>query len=181
MKRLITLLFVLEFGLTAATTFGQVVAKPSLKLFLNEIQPGVMSAPQYCTLVFADHHFHSEKADIKHGRDNDRKIYEGQLSDNDWNTLLAVIDSPSFRDLKVPQTVPPLVMQETHPYTISIARENNFQNMEFLDNKSLKPYEAQVKPLLQWWKSFRAQRPPESKAPPEAKCALDNTHAIYSQ
>ena len=95
-----------------------------------------------CTSVFADHHFHSEKADLKNGSANDRKVYEGQLSDNDWNALLAVIDSPSFRDLKMPATVPPLVMQDTHPYTISVARDGNFQNMEFLDNKRLKPYEA---------------------------------------
>jgi hypothetical protein len=173
--------FLLLLGLTATAGSGQAPANAALKIFLNEVQPGVMSAPQYCTLVFADHRFHSEKADIKQGRDTNRKMYEGQLSDSDWNTLVAVIDSPGFRDLKVPQTVPPLVMQDTHPYTISVARDHNFQNMEFLDNKSLKPYESQVKPLLQWWKSFRGRRTPESGAPADARCALDKTHAIFSQ
>jgi len=173
--------FLLLLGLTATAVSGQAPANAALKIFLNEVQPGVMSAPQYCTLVFADHRFHSEKADIKQGRDTNRKMYEGQLSDSDWNTLVAVIDSPGFRDLKVPQTVPPLVMQDTHPYTISVARDHNFQNMEFLDNKSLKPYESQVKPLLQWWKSFRGQRTPESSAHADARCALDKTHAIFSQ
>ncbi len=91
------------------------------------------------------------------------------------------LDGKEFRDLKVPRTVPPLVMQDTHPYTISVARDKNFQNMEFLDAKSLKPYEPQVKPLLQWWKSFRGHRSPESSLPPDPKCALDNTHAIFSQ
>jgi len=140
-----------------------------------------MSAPQYCTLVFNDRHFHTEKADVKQGRDSDRKVYEGQLSDTDWNALVGIIDSVAFRDLKVPGTVPPPVMQDTHPYTISVARDHNFQNMEFLDNKSLKPYESQVKPLLQWWKSFRGQRTPESSAYADARCALDKTHAIFSQ
>jgi hypothetical protein len=176
-----TIAFLLVLGLTATAGSGQAPANAALKIFLNEVQPGVMSAPQYCTLVFADHRFHSEKADIKQGRDTNRKMYEGQLSDSDWNTLVAVIDSPGFRDLKVPQTVPPLVMQDTHPYTISVARDHNFQNMEFLDNKSLKPYESQVKPLLQWWKSFRGQRTPESSAHADARCALDKTHAIFSQ
>jgi hypothetical protein len=179
MTRLIAFLLVL--GLTATTGSGQAPTNAPLKMFLNEVQPGVMSAPQYCTLVFTNRRFHTEKADIKQGRDTDRKIYEGQLSDSDWNTLVAVIDSPGFRDLKVPQTVPPLVMQDTHPYTISVARDHNFQNMEFLDNKSLKPYESQVKPLLQWWKSFRGQRTPESSAHADARCALDKTHAIFSQ
>jgi len=168
-------------GLTATAVSGQAPANAPLKIFLNEVQPGVMSSPQYCTLVFDNRRFHSEKADIKPGSDTDRKIYEGQLSDSDWNALIAVIDSPGFRDLKVPQTVPPLVMQDTHPYTISIARDKDFQNMEFLDNKSLKPYQSQVKPLLQWWKSFRGQRTPESSAYADARCALDKTHAIFSQ
>ena len=173
--------FLLVLGLTASAGSGQAPAKAPLKIYLNEVQPGVMSAPQYCTLVFSDRRFHSEKADIKQGRDTDRKVYEGQLSDADWNALLAVIDSQSFRDLKVPQTVPPLVMQDTHPYTISVAREKNFQNMEFLDNKSLKPYEAQVKPLLQWWKALRGQHTSVSSATPDKRCALDSTHAIFSQ
>jgi hypothetical protein len=173
--------FLVVLGLAAIAGSGQAPAKAPLKIFINEVQPGVMSAPQYCTLVFEDHRFHSEKADIKQGRDTDRKVYEGQLSDSDWNALLAVIDSQSFRDLKVPQTVPPLVMQDTHPYTISVARDKNFQNMEFLDNKSLKPYEAQVKPLLQWWKALRGQRTPASNASPDTRCALDSTHAIFSQ
>ena len=179
MTRLIA--FLLVFGFTATAGSGQAPTNAPLKMFLNEVQPGVMSAPQYCTLVFANRRFHTEKADIKQGRDTDRKIYEGQLADSDWNALVAVIDSPSFRDLKVPQTVPPLVMRDTHPYTISVARDQDFQNMEFLDNKSLKPYESQVKPLLQWWKAFRGQRTPESSAHADARCALDKTHAIFSQ
>ncbi len=177
-----TIAFLLVLGLTATAGSGQAPTNAPLKMFLNEVQPGVMSAPQYCTLVFANRSFHTERADIKQGRDTDRKIYEGKLSDSDWNALVALIDSPGFRDLKVPQqTVPPLVMQDTHPYTISIARDKDFQNMEFLDNKSLKPYESQVKPLLQWWKSFRGQRTPESSAHADARCALDKTHAIFSQ
>ena len=181
MTRPITFLFLLGLGLTATLGSGQQPAPPVLRVFLNEVQPGVLSAPQYCTLVFMDHRFHSERADIKHGRDSNRKVYEGQLSDIDWNALVAVIDSKEFRDLKVPAYVPPPVMQDTHPYTISVARDNAFQNMEFLDNKSLKPYESQVKPLLQWWKSFRGQRAPELGAPPDARCALDKAHAVFSQ
>jgi hypothetical protein len=181
MTRPFVFLIVLGLGLAGTTGSGQQPSRAALKVFLNEVQPGVMSAPQYCTLVFADHSYHSEKADIKHGRENDRKIYEGQLSVNDWNALIAVIDSPGFRDLTVPPTVPPLVMQDTHPYTISVAREKNYQNMEFLDNKSLKPYETQVKPLLQWWKSFRGQHTSQSSAPADSRCALDTNHAIFSQ
>ena len=57
------------------------------------------------------------------------------MSDADWNSLTAIINSNEFRDLKVPPTVPPPVMQDTHPYTISVARDKGFQNMEFLTNR----------------------------------------------
>jgi hypothetical protein len=181
MTRSIAFLFLLGLGLTATTGSGQSPTPAPLKIFLNEVQPGVMSAPQYCTLVFSDRHFHTERADLKQGHDFDRKVYEGQLSDTDWSALVAIIDNQGFRDLKVPRTVPPLVMQDTHPYTISVARDKNFQNMEFLDNKSLKPYESQVRPLLQWWKSFRGRRAPESNSPADPRCALDKTHAIFAQ
>ena len=103
------------------------------------------------------------------------------MSDADWNALGAIIDSKEFRELKVPPTVPPLVMQDTHPYTISIARDKNFQNMEFLDQKSLKPYEAQVKPLLQWWKAFRGKNTTMSAASPDAHCQLDRSHSVFAQ
>ena len=181
MTRPIAFLFLLGLALTATAGSGQQPTHAALRVFLNEVQPGVMSAPQYCTLVFSDHRFHSERADIKHGHDSDRKVYEGQLSDADWNALVAIIDSQEFRDLKVPGFVPPPVMQDTHPYTISVARDHNYQNMEFLDSKSLKPYEPQVKPLLQWWKSVRGRRLPESNATAAEKCSLDSTHAIFTQ
>jgi hypothetical protein len=167
-------------GFALAAT-GQQPAHAPLKLFLNEVEPGGLAAPQYCTLVFSDHHFHSEKADLKAGHDLNRKVYEGQLADSDWDALVAIIDSKEFRDLKVRRTVPPLVMLDTHPYTISVARDNVFQNMEFMDSKSLKPYEAQIKPLLKWWKAFRGQHVPESSAPPDPQCALDRTHTVFTE
>jgi hypothetical protein len=181
MRRAITFISFLGLVLTVTAGRSQSLPHAALKVFLNEVQPGAMSAPQYCTLVFNDHHFHTEKADIQGGRVSNRKVYEGQLSDTDWNTLTEIIDSKSFRQLKVPGTVPPPVMQNSHPYAISVAREDGFQNIEFLDNRSLKPYESQVKPLLSWWKSLRGRHTPESNSPPDTKCALDSSHAIFSQ
>ncbi len=180
MRRALVLLFAFGLALAATSGFAQQPAHAPLRLFLNEIQPGAMSAPQYCLLVFVDHRFHAEKADLKQGQALDRKVYEGQLSDKDWNALVGIIDSQGFRDLKVPRSVPPLVMQDSHPYTISVARGKDFQNMEFMEPKSLKPYESEVKPLLQWWKSVRGQHSPQSGAP-DKQCALDNNHAVFAQ
>jgi hypothetical protein len=62
-----------------------------------------------------------------------------------------------------------------------VARDNKYQNMEFLDKKSRKPYESQLKPLLSWWKTLRGGHMVESKAEPNPQCSLDSTHPIFSQ
>src|SRR5580658_9236987 len=102
MKKPIAFLALL-LGLALAATAGsaQTPNAPAIRLLLNEVQPGSLSSSQYCTLVFQDHHFHSEKASRQHGKDTDRKIYEGELSEADWNALGAIIDSNEFRELKV--------------------------------------------------------------------------------
>src|SRR5271163_1777586 len=180
-KRHVRLLaFLMGLGLATIPASAQPPKPRALRLLLNEVQPGAMSTEQYCTLVFADRRFHLEKATLHHGKDSERKVYEGELSETDWNALSGILDSQGFRDLKVPQGVAPLVMEDSHPYTISVAREGNFQNMEFLNGKSMKPYESQIKPLLQWWKSLRGRRMPESGAA-DTRCVLDNSHPVVSQ
>ena len=181
MRRPVTILFVvLGIGLAANAGSNEPAKGADLRLLLSEVQPGTMATEQYCTLVFADRHFHAEKANRKMGEDRDRKVYEGQLSETDWNALEGILDRKQFRELSVPATLPPLVIEDSHPYTISVARGNKFQNMEFLSNKSLKPYQSQVKPLLEWWKSFRG-RMSESNAPTDSRCELDKTHAVITQ
>jgi hypothetical protein len=139
-----------------------------------------MASEQYCTLVFADRHFHAEKATRKLGKDKDRRVYEGELSEADWNALGGVLDNKDFQALNVPPGVPPLIIEDAHTYTISVARDTKFQNMEFLDNKSRKPYEKQLKPLLDWWKTFRHAHATESNSPVDGRCSLDSTRAVFS-
>jgi len=153
----------------------------TIRLLISEVQPGSMASEQYCTLVFANRRFHSEKAVRKVGKDHDRKIYEGELSEPDWNALAAILDNKDLQDIVVPQSVPPMVMDNVHTYAISVAREGKYQNMEFLDNKSRKPYDAQLKPLLGWWKALRGKHMTVSNADPDPKCALDDTHAVFAQ
>jgi hypothetical protein len=153
---------------------------PGLRLLLSELQPGSLASEHYCMLVFDDHSFHSERAHRTRGRDQERKVYEGQLSDVDWNTLTAILDTKKFRELRVPPGTPSLVVHDTHPYTISVARQSGFQNMEFLSKASIKPYESEIKPLLQWWKNIRSAPMHESEAPPDSRCSLTEGNAVFS-
>lgn len=151
-----------------------------LRLVLSEVQPGSMSSEQYCMLVFDDHRFHAEKAILSGGKDRERKIYEGNLSDADWNALNGILENDGLRKLNVrPGYVPP-AMQDAHPITISVKRDTGFQNLEFLDGSSRKPYDAQLKPLLQWWKSVRARRMAGTEGPADSRCVLNNPHGVYS-
>ena len=171
---------VLGIGLLANAGPNEAAKAAALRLLLSEVQPGSMASEHYCMLVFDNHRFHAERAHRTRGKDQERKVYEGQLSDTDWNALSEIIDTKQFRELRVPPTPPALVVHDSHPYTISVARPSGFQNMEFLTKESLKPYESQVKPLLQWWKSSRGIRMPESEAPADSRCALTDPNAVFN-
>jgi hypothetical protein len=179
-RSMIILCCVLGIGLAASAGPAEPAKGAALRLMLFEVQPGTMATEQYCMLVFADRQFHAEKANRKMGRDRERKVYEGELSEADWNALGGILDSKQFRELDVPLTLSPLVIEDSHVYNISVARESKFQNLEFLDNKSRKPYESQLKPLLQWWKTLRSAHMPESNVPPNSMCLPDKTYAVFS-
>jgi len=142
---------------------------------------GSIVSEQYCALVFTDRHFHYETASRKSGKDRDRRVYEGELSEADWDALTGILDGKEFQDLNVQPETPPAIITDSHSLTISVARGTKFQNMEFLNDKSRKPFESQLRPLLRWWKSFRGSRKAESKAQPDPRCSLDNSHPVFSQ
>jgi hypothetical protein len=139
-----------------------------------------MASEQYCALVFEDHTFHYEQASRKLGKDRDRRVYEGELAQADWDALTGILESSELRSLDVVPSAPPLVVEDAHTFTISVSRGAKFQNMEFLNNSGRKPYEAQLRPLLRWWKAFRRRRMPEMKAQPDSRCSLDNPQSIYA-
>ncbi len=154
--------------------------RPRLRLLLSEVQAGTMSSEHDCMLVFEDHSFHSERAVRGSGQDRERKTYEGKLSDADWNALDRILESDGLRKLNVKPGYVPLVVQGAHPYAISIRREKEFQNIEFVDDNSRKPYDSQLKPLFQWWKSTRSRRMPSSEAPADSRCTPDSSHGVFS-
>jgi len=181
MKSVMTIISVLlGMSLVAGAGSSEPTKGGALRLLLSEVQPGVLSSEQHCMLVFDDHQFHAELAHRKRGKDEDREVYQGQLSDADWNALNAILDSKQFRDLHVQRSVQALVVQDPHPYTISVSREGGFQNMEFLTKESLKPYESQLKPLLQWWKSSRNFHRDASNAAADTRCSLSDTNGIFN-
>ena len=171
----------LAVGLVAIASSDQANRNSTpLRLLISEVQPGMSASQQYCMLVFDDHTFHAEKAHRIRGKDEERKVYEGRLSDADWNALTEILEAQNFRELRIPPSRPTLVVEDSHPYTISVARQNGFQNMEFLTKESLKPYESELKPLLRWWKSARDVRTLASNAVLDSRCSLTDTNGIFT-
>ncbi len=181
MNRLrLPLLLVLGIGLCLQASGTDTEKGHGLQVLLSEVQPGTMASQQYCMLVFADHRFHAERANTKMGRDRERQVYEGELSDADWKALVDILDSEQFRKLRVTPASSTLVVKDAHSYNISVARDKEYQNLEFLDNPSRKPYEAQLKPLFQWWKAVRTRHMAQSQAPPDARCTLDSSRGVFA-
>lgn len=170
----------LGIGLLAYAASDQTAKSDALRLLISEVQPSMAASEQYCMLVFDDHRFHVEKARRTRGKDQDRKVYEGRLSDGDWGALNEILDAKDFRQLRVPPSMPTLVVQNSHPYTISVARQKGFQNMEFLSKESLKPYQSELKPLLRWWKTAREAHMPETNGGADSRCALNDANAIFN-
>jgi hypothetical protein len=170
----------LGVALRGNSQVGGVKEASPLRLMLSEVQPGTMSSEHYCMLVFADHRFHAEKASRGAGQDRERRVYEGDLSDREWNVLDGILESDGFRKLNVPRTYVPLAVQGAHFVTISVRREKGFQNMEFMDDNSRKPYDSQLKPLFHWWKSARSTRMAPSEAPADSRCKLDSSRGVFS-
>jgi len=171
----------LESWLIAAVALAQHSDGPAFRLVLTEVRPGNMATQLRCTLVLRDHHFHHETASITPNRDSERKVYEGELSDGEWSALNAILDGKSLRDLNVPRAFAPPVMQDVHILNISVGRESKFQNLEFLNDKSRKPYDSELKPLLQWWKSFNHRHMTESHAAPNSQCAPNQNNTLFAQ
>lgn len=152
----------------------------ALRLKLSEVRPGSLASEHYCLLVFADHSYHAEKAARHVGRDIERKVLEGSLSDVDWSALDRILDSSGFQKLNVPRPYVPLAIQGGHFFTISVRREKGFQNMEFVNDKSRKLYDSQLKPLFQWWKSVRGRNMTVSESPADSRCKLDSSRGVVS-
>ena len=182
MVALVCVLLMIDLVAKAGTNEPTSAPKPAtkLRLLLAEIQPGAMASEQYCLLVFADRQFHAEKAVHKAGGVQDRKVYEGELQETEWSALGGIIDSEEFRNINILRNAMPPVIQDAHIYSISVARESAFQNMEFMDNKSRKPYESQLKPLFLWWKSIRGRRMTESAALPDSRCSTETGGPMFS-
>jgi hypothetical protein len=167
--------FLLSFALLALSgaSSAQTNTRPQLLLLISEAKPGIWITSQRCVLVFPDRHFHLERATNNRGRDVSRKIYEGELSNPEWDDLSKILNTNDFRELAVPRLASSPVIEDLHLIAISIWRDGKFQNMEFLDERSRSPYDATLKPLLRWWKYFSSRKLPESKESPNKQCALE--------
>jgi hypothetical protein len=150
-------------------------AAAPFRLLFSEVIYGTMASEQRCALIFSDRRFHLERANRRRGQDVSRKVYEGELSASEWNTLSEILDDKEFRELAMPTAMSSPVVEDLHVIAISVWRDGKFQNLEYLNNRSRKPYDPTLRPLLQWWKNLGGRKMTQSQAPVDTHCALEGS------
>ena len=169
------LLLVLLFALACA---AQDQPHPVFLARFADMKFGVMASTQRCALIFADHTFHFEHADVHRGKDLKRKVYDGTFTPAEWDALMAVLDAKPLHDLNVPPQ-PTMVVEDLDLFSMNVWRGDYYQNLEFLDKNSRKPYQSTLKPVLHWWKSFVGRKMTEG-AKPSPHCANSQENMIFA-
>ncbi len=173
LPRAIAFLMLLLLG---APAFPQTSApKATFEVRISDFKSGSMASEQRCLLVFADRKYHFESAAHRGGRDLRRDVYEGELSQADWDQLSNVLDTKELRELSSPPSAATVIVENLDALTLTVKRgPDAYQNLEFLTKRSRDPYRAALKPALEWWKGFLRKRLTPSGAPPSPYCSLDN-------
>lgn len=126
-------------------------------LRVNEEQPlADGGSNESCILVFPDKRYRVEK--VHHGWGNrlDASAFEGQLSDDEFGRLKAILDAEDFRELaqKAVPVTPPLV-SDYDSVLIWVLRSNKLQELSFPTVSSRKPFSSAIDPVVNWFRAAR--------------------------
>ena len=124
---------------------------------VNEEQPlADGGSNESCILVFPDKRYRIEK--VHHGWGNrlDASAFEGQLSDDEFRRVKAILDIEDFRELAqtaVPVTAP--FVSDYDSVVIWVLRSNKLQELSFPTVSSRKPFRSAVDPVVNWFRAAR--------------------------
>src|SRR5512138_2049663 len=103
MKRLLLFAALLFLTFVAANA-GDEKKAPAIVARVSEVKPGSVTTDHRCVLILPDHRFHLERATRKRDKDLMRKVYEGQLTQPEWDELIGILNAADFKALAVPST-----------------------------------------------------------------------------
>jgi hypothetical protein len=123
-------------------------------LRVNEEQPlADAGSNESCILVLPDKRYRVEK--VHHGWGNrlDASAFEGQLPDDEFRRVKAILDDEDFRRLA--QTAVPVTAPFVNDYdsvVIWVLRSNKLQELSFPTVSSRKPFSSAVDPVVNWFR-----------------------------
>lgn len=165
------------FLLAAAMPLSpQSKSPPSVLARIGEVTPGQMVSEETCAIVYLDGSYHSERIGRKINERPTVDVYEGLLKAADLSQLHALLEAKEFQELKSPE--PPtrgLVIEDLHLLQITVPRARGVQDVQYLTRASRKGDEPILKPLLKWWKGFRAHLSSPVKNGTRNRCQSSST------
>jgi len=123
-----------------------------------------------CILVYPDGKYRLERSSQSFGDPSqDARIYLGRLSDASMKQLQAVLEDPSFQEIRTSEPQGGIV-RDLDMLLINVPREHAIQNIFFQTANQRRPYEKTLKPLMDWMKDVEKQRIPLAKGERSDNC-----------
>jgi hypothetical protein len=97
-------------------------------------------------------------------------IYLDTLPDDSFKRLQAILDDPDFQKIDTPPSRGG-VIQNMDTLIVSIPREHSLQNMYFMTANERRPYERDLKPLMNWMKEVEKRKVRAIKEKTSDNCA----------
>jgi hypothetical protein len=124
-----------------------------------------------CILVQPDGHYRRERTfQGMSGGTPYVDIYMDALPDDTFKRLQAILDDTDFQKIHTPPSRGG-VIPNMDTLIVSIPREHSLQNMYFMTVNERKPYEKDLKPLMNWMKEVEKRKVRALKEKTSDNCA----------
>ena len=160
-------------GLLMAQTTSQTQGPtPDIRIEISK-QGANLQLEQTCFVTYPNNRFHleSRKQPLNAGKPT-VKLYEGSLEEDSLQRLVALVNTPQFRELK------PLSMDQTEDTSggldallIEVFRSDGQQHLTYLTAAQRSQYEKTLEPIETWFSDFIQSLEKSKVAPLESGSA----------
>ncbi len=124
-----------------------------------------------CLLINSSGTVHRERRIQDLQGSSQARVFEGKLDAASLSELTAILEDPEFRTLNLRPAASLQILNGTMR-TVVVVREQGVQGIYAGDEKQLRPFNRQLKPLMTWWRKVEKLKLTETKAVPATGCDL---------
>lgn len=122
-----------------------------------------------CVLVYPDGRYRLEKQFQGTMGSVDEKVYLDTLPEPSMKALQAVLDDKALQAIHTARPKGGIV-QNMDTLTVTVPREHELQQMDFMNATDRKPYQKDLKPLQEWLKALQKRKVPVAKQERPSNC-----------